>query len=1259
MELLLVEEDNSEDLKMKSMLKTKNVSIFKFYCHLFEPLDYLFIIPGLIGLMIYGLSHTILPFLNSNVYSELGNTSECRENSIVEEIMKQHVKEVINSNIKKQCIFGLIILVGNSMGYFFLGLISSRCLYNFKKKYFTTLLSQEQAWFDSSNVFEFATKIQTQIEYIERGMGESLMNIIIDSFIGIISFIFAFFGSWKLSLIMLCLFPLIIYVNIIKNKINLNGNILARKSWELAGGIAEEIFYNIKTVVSFSNFDYELKRFYEKIEITYKIEMLTNLKTRLCSGIQYFITSLIIFIAFIYGRTLVKKDFNSFRGRDMTGGDITLSYSCMLSFYNAVIRFFINLEYVQVSLAATSDYFNLYERKPQMDLTNSIEKPPLDNIKGKIEFKNVNFYYPTDNNKRLILEGINLNFEAGKKIALIGQSGSGKTTIINLIERLYEITDGEILLDGLDIRKYDIQYLRNLIGYVEQEPVLFNKTIRQNIIFGREKYIKESGEDIEQLIKKVCDEAYASEFINNLPNGLDYVVGLKGSKLSGGQKQRIAIARALLIKPKILILDEATSALDNKSEKIVQKTLDNISKMNITTIIIAHRLSTIKNADIIYALKDGKVYEQGTHEELFQKGGYYANIIKSQLVLENIKKYNEKDKYNRRMATENRIKTREINIKNNNKEISKSTEDIHISFLAILKDLWLFKFDFLFGVLSTIILGVINPFSGLIIGKCINSVNSLYETIRFNDTLKYSTVLFILSFLDGLFNFLGFWKLINLGLKLSRYYRKEMMKKFLSFHISYFDIEKNSPGSLLTNMSINTIQINDYMKDILGSLAISSSLFITTLILGCCYEYRLTLIAIVFIPVLVFINIMRKISMQSDNRKSMQANLEGGAIISECLTNTKTIFAYNFKNEAINMYLEAIDYITQKQTRDNLINGFGIGLSYSSDYFRDSCLYAATKRFVLNNTLDTNDLYIIQSITGKSVERVVSYVTKFGRIKKAIFIYKSLHSILETKSLIPSYEKDNINKLNTKYIKGKIEFKHVYFSYPTNPECSVLKDINMTIEPGQKIALVGYSGCGKSSIIQLINRFYDIDNDKGEILIDGENIKNYNIYELRKRIGYISQEPSIFKTSNIENIRYGNLDSSNEECIEAAKRTNSLKILQYDEDNEQTVGKKVHKKKLSGGEKQKLAIARILLKKPIILLFDEVTSALDKNSELEIQKTLDDLSKNITTITIAHRLNTIKDYDKIYVFDNGRIKEQGTHEELMKLKKRYYILYNC
>ena len=161
---------------------------------------------------------------------------------------------------------------------------------------------------------------------------------------------------------------------------------------------------------------------------------------------------------------------------------------------------------------------------------------------------------------------------------MIGDSGSGKSTIVNLIERLYDVNSGEILLDGLDIRKYDIRYLRNLIGYVEQEPVLFNRTIRENILFGREELLKQTGQDIDQLVKNACDESYVSEFLDKLPGGLDYVVGIQGNKLSGGQKQRISIARAILIKPKILILDEATSSLDTKSEKIIQKALDNISK---------------------------------------------------------------------------------------------------------------------------------------------------------------------------------------------------------------------------------------------------------------------------------------------------------------------------------------------------------------------------------------------------------------------------------------------------------------------------------------------------------------------------------------------------------------------------------------------------------------------------------------------------------------------------------------------------------
>ena len=243
---------------------------------------------------------------------------------------------------------------------------------------------------------------------------------------------------------------------VILNKINVKGNVLVTQTWEAAGGIGEEIFYNIKTIISFSNFDYELKRFYEKVEISNKIELLTNLKIRIYTSLLLFICNLSVFLSFIYGRTLIKKDFNSLRGRDLTGGDISLTFNTMVSFFTSFKNIFIVLQYILLSLASTSDYFNLYERRPEIDLTNSIEKPPLSDIKGNIVFNNVNFHYPSDYNKKLILKGININFESGKKIALIGESGCGKTTIVNLIERLYDVTDGEILLDGIDIRKYDI-----------------------------------------------------------------------------------------------------------------------------------------------------------------------------------------------------------------------------------------------------------------------------------------------------------------------------------------------------------------------------------------------------------------------------------------------------------------------------------------------------------------------------------------------------------------------------------------------------------------------------------------------------------------------------------------------------------------------------------------------------------------------------------------------------------------------------------
>jgi ABC-type multidrug transport system fused ATPase/permease subunit len=270
-------------------------------------------------------------------------------------------------------------------------------------------------------------------------------------------------------------------------------------------------------------------------------------------------------------------------------------------------------------------------------------------------------------------------------------------------------------------------------------------------------------------------------------------------------------------------------------------------------------------------------------------------------------------------------------------------------------------------------------------------------------------------------------------------------------------------------------------------------------------------------------------------------------------------------------------------------------------------------------------------------------ISDYPKAKRAFI---SVFKTMRTESLIPPFYKDNLGKIEPENLKGKIEFRNVTFAYPTKPDIDVLKNVSFTIEPGQKAGLVGYSGCGKSTIIQLIERFYDIQEGNGEVLIDDVNIKDYNIYSLRKKIGLVSQEPVLFKRSVYENILYGRLDAQKEEVLAAAKAAAIEKFF-----NQQEMGTK--EDPVSGGEKQRLAIARAFLKNPIILLLDEATSALDKESEKSVQKSIDILQEGRTSIAVAHRLSTIEASDVILVMESGRLVEKGTHKELMALGKKY------
>jgi len=270
---------------------------------------------------------------------------------------------------------------------------------------------------------------------------------------------------------------------------------------------------------------------------------------------------------------------------------------------------------------AAEEILRLVDSKPEID-AESVDGPIVEKAAGHIELRDIHFRYPTRPGVR-VLRGLNLSIKPGSYVAIVGASGSGKSTVIQLIERFYDPQAGQVLLDGQDISGLNVQDYRSYLALVSQEPTLYAGTLRWNVLLGAS---KPHDEVTQEEIDQACKDANIYDFITSLPQGFDTQVGGKGSQLSGGQKQRIAIARALLRNPKVLLLDEATSALDSTSEKVVQQALDTAAKGR-TTIAIAHRLSTIQNADRIFFIKEGRVAEVGTHDELLRlKGGYYELV---------------------------------------------------------------------------------------------------------------------------------------------------------------------------------------------------------------------------------------------------------------------------------------------------------------------------------------------------------------------------------------------------------------------------------------------------------------------------------------------------------------------------------------------------------------------------------------------------------------------------------------------------------
>ena len=462
------------------------------------------------------------------------------------------------------------------------------------------------SYYDQNNSGQMMSKLVSDLFDISEFAHHGPENLFISLIKIIGSFVFLFLINWKLAIPLLVIVAIMLFFSYGQNK-KMQATFMdnRRKIGNLNSSL-QDTLAGIRVVQSFANEDIEREKF-KKSNQGFLSSKNANYR---CMG--SFTGGNLFFQGMMYLMTLVFGGWLIAHGQ-MESADLAM-YALYIGIFISPIQILVELtEMMQKGLSGFRRFLDVVETEPE--IVDAEDAEPLENIKGHVRYEHVSFHYNDDDS--LVLDDVSFDIQAGKSIALVGASGSGKTTICSLLPRFYDVSEGRITIDGKDVRKLTLQSLREQIGLVQQDVYLFCGSIRENIAYGRP---DASMEEIIEAAKK----ANIHEFIMELPDGYETFVGERGTRLSGGQKQRISIARVFLKNPPILILDEATSALDNESEKFIQQSLEELAKDR-TTITIAHRLSTIRNADEILVVAENGIVECGTHDELLEKGGIYAH----------------------------------------------------------------------------------------------------------------------------------------------------------------------------------------------------------------------------------------------------------------------------------------------------------------------------------------------------------------------------------------------------------------------------------------------------------------------------------------------------------------------------------------------------------------------------------------------------------------------------------------------------------
>nr|CAA75922.1 P-glycoprotein-like protein [Arabidopsis thaliana] len=1214
--------------------KTKTVPFYKLFSFS-DSTDVLLMIVGSIGAIGNGVGFPLMTLLFGDLIDSIGQNQSNKD-----------IVEIVSKVCLKFVYLGLGTLGAAFLEVACWMITGERQAARIRSLYLKTILRQDIGFFDvETSTGEVVGRMSGDTVLILEAMGEKVGKFIqlIATFVG--GFVLAFVKGWLLTLVMLVSIPLLAIAGAAMPIIVTRASSREQAAYAKASTVVEQTLGSIRTVASFTGEKQAMKSYREFINLAYRASVKQGFSMGLGLGVVFFVFFCSYALAIWFGGEMILK-------KGYTGGEVVNVMVTVVASSMSLGQTTPCLTAFAAGKAAAYKMFETIERKPSIDAFD-LNGKVLEDIRGEIELRDVCFSYPARPMEE-VFGGFSLLIPSGATAALVGESGSGKSSVISLIERFYDPSSGSVLIDGVNLKEFQLKWIRGKIGLVSQEPVLFSSSIMENIGYGKENATVEE-------IQAAAKLANAANFIDKLPRGLETLVGEHGTQLSGGQKQRIAIARAILKDPRILLLDEATSALDAESERVVQEALDRVM-MSRTTVIVAHRLSTVRNADMIAVIHRGKIVEEGSHSELLKDHeGAYAQLIRLQKI----------KKEPKRLESSNELRDRSINRGSSRNIRTRVHDDDSVSVLGLLgrqenteisreqsRNVSITRIAALnkpettiliLGTLLGAVNGTIFPIFGILFAKVIEAFFKPPHDMK-RDSRFWSMIFVLLGVASLIVYPMHTYLFAVAGGRLIQRIRVMCFEKVVHMEVGWFDDPENSSGTIGSRLSADAALIKTLVGDSLSLSVKNAAAAVSGLIIAFTASWKLAVIILVMIP-LIGINGYLQIKFIKGFTADAKAKYEEASqVANDAVGSIRTVASFCAEEKVMEMYKKRCEDTIKSGIKQGLISGVGFGISFFVLYsVYASCFYVGA-RLVKAGRTNFNDVFqvfLALTMTAIGISQASSFAPDSSKAKGAA---ASIFGIIDGKSMIDSRDESGLVLEN---VKGDIELCHISFTYQTRPDVQIFRDLCFAIRAGQTVALVGESGSGKSTVISLLQRFYDP--DSGHITLDRVELKKLQLKWVRQQMGLVGQEPVLFNDTIRSNIAYGKGgdEASEAEIIAAAELANAHGFISSIQQGYDTVvGERGIQ--LSGGQKQRVAIARAIVKEPKILLLDEATSALDAESERVVQDALDRVMVNRTTVVVAHRLSTIKNADVIAVVKNGVIVEKGTHETLINIEGGVY-----